>query len=538
MKTTLAFDKEERLHHLKLSRYLPILRTVDALRILALLILVSGPVILSWQGWRQQERVPASGADLVTSAQAAWDLLHHGTIPSIGAVSSTLGRIPPGSAWLLLPGVALSNDRRLYELPSTALLHLLTVTGIIVLGKLLISEACGWLAASLYAYSWTAMFFSALLWPRGHPAFVVWVVICCVVALRKSQPSALALAAVIYAAGMYVAPEILPLGIALPLTVAWNRRTFSWRWAVPAVASCLMIWAPYLHTQIREHFVDVRYLAGAPPVTTQQASPAWCESPQVVYDIVGRPIDIAPADLHYPPRPHFTSIWQKVGYSVEMFLQSWKSNMAAHADERIAARCFNVALFGLLILGCFRMRRDDAGLLVLTVFLAGQIMWGLLGGGEDRRFYWLWPMQCIIIASAVLWLCTKVQIPWPPVAVLLLILSAWDGGTALAHIRAWRLDSWSGHDDQITEQIDRIARNLPPGTHQTSISYDAHMMPYFFWFNPVDPRYTVSMVYDQYLLHRYGVRNAVFCVDSYKSDADYVVRESATVGCCYIRRVR
>jgi hypothetical protein len=72
-------------------------------------------------------------------------LIHQGGVPDRGAVGSTMGRIPPGTTWLLPPGLMLFDEPRLFEAPTSVVLFVLFVEiapiGIVLLMALALRRA-------------------------------------------------------------------------------------------------------------------------------------------------------------------------------------------------------------------------------------------------------------------------------------------------------------------------------------------------------------------------------------------------------------
>jgi hypothetical protein len=79
-------------------------------RVIIVLVAVIG-ISLTTQGWKS--RIPFY--DLTPPIDDASELLTHGKIPEWGRVNSLGSYSAPGSAWLLVPGVAWFSDPRLFE---------------------------------------------------------------------------------------------------------------------------------------------------------------------------------------------------------------------------------------------------------------------------------------------------------------------------------------------------------------------------------------------------------------------------------------
>jgi hypothetical protein len=276
------------------------------LRLCALCALTALAVSVSMQGWRTRNLYPHL-TDLATQIMGADELIQEGRLPQLGSVSSFFGRVPPGTAWLLVPGLLSLRDPRLFEVPSSAVLFFLTLAGLVLTGRALSNERVGWLAACLYTGSSVGLFFASSLWPRGHPFFVVWTLYFCYLALQRSKPGWLIPAALLYLFGNYVFPEIAPLGIAfVPVFRQW-RKLLPWWVPTTVVGMAILIWAPYLHFESNVHFTDVKRLLNAN--ATVPAEPHWCAEPLDVRNLAtGAPVVVSAIDFRYPPRPKSTSL--------------------------------------------------------------------------------------------------------------------------------------------------------------------------------------------------------------------------------------
>jgi hypothetical protein len=579
-------------------------------------------VSVSVQGWRERTLVRAESEDLVTSILSAGDLLHHGTLPYRGAVASTLLFTSPGTAWLLAPGMLIFQDPRLFELPLSILLFAFTLAGIVLVGNRF-GDTCGWLAACIYASSWTGMFFASSLWPRGHPCFVIWVFYCCLRAVETGKRYWILLAICIYLAGMYIFIEIAPAGIMIVGALVLNRTLITWRWIPVAALTALILWGPYLHYESNTHFADFRK---AILRTSAIPNPNGCTGPVTARKVESQDlVDFATLDLTYPPVPRFSSALRKVAaYRIPVIIKSLFWNTAYPASEgRWSPAIRSGGLFMLLLLGAALLyaaigRRGDswtarglvilipailvlaavvalglkaveivlaavswngfdrqlwdlrhqifacvawgalfwagmwavdaerfkstmlalrndrartAGILLLAAFLAGQATWSLVAGTESRRFWWLWPLQSLLIAFGACVLADSIRWRQLRLAILALplVLSL---ATPLVRTRIndWRRTSWGGDEDALIQMMDDVAQDAQTqgdagGNKTVSVSYDTFVTAFIPAANSVDPRYRPGMGYDLYLKYKYGLEQEVTCADSFNPKSRYLIRE-------------
>jgi hypothetical protein len=122
---------------------------------------------LSIQGWRSR----ITTFDLVTAIESAQEFVATGRVPDRGILTSFASYTPPGTAWLMLPGVLTFKDPRLFELVGSGILYLGTLVGIFLLARNHFGMPCAYLSVALYGLSELGLFYSNSLWPRGHPFF-------------------------------------------------------------------------------------------------------------------------------------------------------------------------------------------------------------------------------------------------------------------------------------------------------------------------------------------------------------------------------
>jgi hypothetical protein len=135
---------------------------------IALVCLVSAiGISLGLQGWNSQ----GLNFDISNFIEGAHDLLSRGTLPDRGDVSSYGSFSTPGTAWLMLPGMLLFADPRLFELVGSASLYFGTLRGLFLLARMCFGVWCASLSVLLYGLSRSALFYAGSLWPIGHPFF-------------------------------------------------------------------------------------------------------------------------------------------------------------------------------------------------------------------------------------------------------------------------------------------------------------------------------------------------------------------------------
>lgn len=224
------------------------------------------PVVLAWvaavalgltlgfQGWRAR----GPDADVVASMVRASALVERFRIPHRGNPTDLNAFRPPGTAWLLVPGVALFDDPRLVEMTATGLLFPLAVAGVLTLAREIFSTRAALIAAAFYAVSAIPINLLGVLQPRAYPAFVVWMTVMLIRWARRRDGRFLAAAFAIGAAGAYVHLEMLPFGLSAVAIAFVRRPPIQWRSLALAAAFAAALWSPYLRFQATRGFIDLR----------------------------------------------------------------------------------------------------------------------------------------------------------------------------------------------------------------------------------------------------------------------------------------
>lgn len=250
--------------------------------LLAVVVLVAfAGTMLAWQGWR--ERVPT--IDLVPHYLDALAFVRDGVMPTRGTVSSYGAYNPPGTTWLLVPGVLLTDEPRLAELFASSLLYLATLLGIYMLARSSFSRTAALLAVCLYAFSEVGLFVAGTLWPRAPiQPFVVWMICWLQRWAVQRDARGLPIALAIWATGLYVFMEIAPIVLLIPICWYVYKPPVRLPSLAAAALGLLVVWWPYLAYEARHDYRDLRSILLQSDVgrarSTVRAT-AWCD-PQVV----------------------------------------------------------------------------------------------------------------------------------------------------------------------------------------------------------------------------------------------------------------
>jgi hypothetical protein len=181
--------------------------------------------------------------------------------------------------------------------------------------------------------------------------------------------------------------------------------------------------------------------------------------------------------------------------------------------------------------------------LVLSLLIPCVLLLGLaepnaypLGG--ERRFWWLWPLEVMLLAAFVTHVLP--QLGWPrwiaralQAGLLVIVLG---NPLTLSRVQAWWQTGWSGPDTVEIQVIDYIAEQLHrQGQRHVAIGYQTLYWDFpaanFFMatFNMVDSRYKVGADFDLFLTARHGLVNTNQCAEGISPADEYRIVQSSPV---------
>lgn len=230
-------------------------------------------IALTLQGWKS--RIPAF--DLLTYIHGVHNFLETGTLLQHGDTGSYGSYKPPGTAWLMLPSALLFPDPRLSEYVGTALLHVLTLSGIYLLARHYFGSSAALLAVVLYGLSEHSLFLAGSLWPNGRPDFYIWIVYFAHQWVTRRDARYLAAALAVWSFGMYVDMAILPLIFILPALWLTYKPPVHFMPLLFVGVVALVVWAPYLRFEAGRGFVDIRSQLLQQHIFPADYRVTWCD---------------------------------------------------------------------------------------------------------------------------------------------------------------------------------------------------------------------------------------------------------------------
>jgi hypothetical protein len=144
--------------------------------------------------------------------------------------------------------------------------------------------------------------------------------------------------------------------------------------------------------------------------------------------------------------------------------------------------------------------------------------------GKPERFWWVWPIQIILLAASVAYLLPKFPVPRPVVAaaqvalVFLVVLNP----TLLGRVKSWRTDGWEGRDSEEVRVMEYVASQIRrDGKSEAAIGYQLFIYPFMAEYHITNPVYKVGGELELLLRYRHSIRNTDQCAEGVSPQDEY-----------------
>jgi hypothetical protein len=327
------------------------LREPHFLRDTGFIALVGGlGIALGLQGWNSR----GMNFDLIIFIESAHDFLAQGIVPDRGDISSYASFSTPGSAWLMLPGIILFSDPRLYETIGSAFLYSGSLVGIFLLTRMCFDAASAYIAVLLYGLSRNGLFFAASLWSIGHPFFYVWMIYFCIRWVRSKAAHYLAAAIITWSAGMYLDMTIAPAFFVFPAVWLLYRPPIGTAALLTAGIVVLAMWYPFLRFQLSRDFADLRSMILREKIFLADYKNSWCD-PTLIMKRLEEPRSIPAAvtdNRRIETNPEHGLWYRTLLESVSLRFRVVREGLLANFEQMTY---FPTASFGLLAFVLFSL---------------------------------------------------------------------------------------------------------------------------------------------------------------------------------------
>jgi hypothetical protein len=308
--------------------------------LLVVLIVAVIGALLALQGWKAR----TVAIDLVVDIDNAYQIAVNSRVPDKGVLNSFASYSPPGVSWLVVPGVSLFTDPRLFQFPSSIALYAGTLVGIFLLARLHFGLATAILAVVLYGFSDLGLTFAESVWhKRPLPFFYVWMVYWTTRWMQTNQCKYLLTALVTWGAGLFVFMDMAPAVFIFPAIWLIYRPRLKQQALWLAAGLSLLIWYPYLQFQFKRDFLDLRSQVLRYGVLPAAYKDSWCDSTLLV-----REVTTSELSAHFAP-PASTKSRGGLGMQVLRRYQAIEAGLLSNF-ERSASVPGNAAFLSLLVL--------------------------------------------------------------------------------------------------------------------------------------------------------------------------------------------
>jgi hypothetical protein len=516
-----------------------------------LLVTIIG-MLLTLQGWKSQK--PAF--DMLTYFNSAENLLKRGIPARYGDISSFGSFAPPGTTWLMAPGMLLFHDPRLYEKFGSTLLHLGTLLGVFLLARRSFGMRCAYLSVILYGLSGLGLSFAGSLYPIGHPFFYVWLAYFAVQWVTCRDAKYLAAAMATWTVGMYVDMAITPAVLILPaLWLIYRPPLFS-KLHLIAAAVTLALWYPYLQFEMERGLADLKSLFTLHNIVPANYKEAWCD-PNLTLEYSMSPSMPSPSGSNTLQEAqskgltvldrllrrgrrvvvNFNEVAPSPGVGLLLTVLALSSLGVLSVTALVSRVCRFVtrqrmipgsmtaksslshAVIALQEIG----NKIETELFVLSLVVPWLTLLIVAELDNQGRFFWLWPLQAIALSAFITNIMMRLRLPS---FVLWLSCMALIGAVLSppfqSHLKSWLRNGWAGSDPEEVQVVDYVADRLRSDhTRHAAIGYQIFIYDFMAKYAIIDRQYKVGAEFDFLFKQRHGIANTDQCAEGVSPVDEY-----------------
>ena len=519
---------------------------------IVLLVTIIG-MLLTIQGWKS--RPPAF--DMLTYFNSAETLLKTGAPARYGDISSYGSFAPPGTTWLMAPGMLLFHDPGLYEKFGSTLLHLGTLLGVFLLARRSFGMRCAYLSVILYGLSGLGLSFAGSLYPIGHPFFYVWLAYFAVQWVTSTDAKYLAAAMATWTVGMYVDMAITPAVLILPaLWLIYRPPLFS-RFHLLAAALTLAVWYPYLQFEMERSLADLKSLFTLHNIMPANYKEAWCD-PNLTLEYLTSPSMPSPSGSNTLQEAqskgltvldrllrrgrrvvvNFNEVAPSPGVGLLLTVLALSSLGVLSVTALVSRVCRFVtrqrmipgsmtaksslshAVIALQEIG----NKIETELFVLSLVVPWLTLLIVAEPGNQGRFLWLWPLQAIALSAFITNIMARLRMPssllWLSYLVLTgaLVIPPFHSHEyatdAQTRVKLWLRNGWAGSDPEEVRVVDYVSNQIrSDGKDHAAIGYQVLIYEFMAKYNILDRQYKVGAEFDFLFKHRHGIANTNQCAE-------------------------
>jgi hypothetical protein len=168
-------------------------------------------------------------------------------------------------------------------------------------------------------------------------------------------------------------------------------------------------------------------------------------------------------------------------------------------------------------------------LLGISLLVPWIVLLSITEADRLQRFWWLSPLQFIILASTVTYIAGQLGFNsvWRWVGSVMLVVAMLPSSLLSSRITAWADHGWSGTLPNRLKAVDSLAQIIKADNRtNAAIGYGLHYQRYVSVFNTMDSRYRVGADYDLFFRLRHGISNLNKCAEGFSSLDEYRIEEA------------
>jgi hypothetical protein len=165
-------------------------------------------------------------------------------------------------------------------------------------------------------------------------------------------------------------------------------------------------------------------------------------------------------------------------------------------------------------------------LLVISLIVPWFILVIVAEPGKPERFWWVWPLQVILLAASVAYVLPKFPVPRLVVAAaqLAITLLVALNPMLLSRIESWRAAGWEGADPEEVQVVDYVAAQIrAEGKSTAAIGYQLLIYPFMAKYHITNPVYKVGAELELLLRYRHGITNTDQCAEGLSPRDEYLI---------------
>ena len=176
-----------------------------------------------------------------------------------------------------------------------------------------------------------------------------------------------------------------------------------------------------------------------------------------------------------------------------------------------------------------REHASQVKVLILSLAIPWFILLLVAEPGKPERFWWLWPLQSIFLASFIFWILPRLRIPhsfiWI-ISISVIAMVSWNS-FLLSRISDWRQHGWAGMDAAEVQVVNFLSAELKAaGKDKAAIGYHFFIYQFMAAYNIMNPQYKVGNDFDLLLKYPHEITNTNRCAEGLSPADEYRILQT------------